>query len=91
MFLNEFRRVLQWAELLPAMPPPPPPGLEGGVRDMEPPATPLPPPSAREEEDEEEEEGGVGEGCWGWCTGVPRGVGSGEPCGVTCDTWAELG
>lgn len=28
----------------------------------------------------------VEEGCWSWCTGVPSGVGSGEPCGVTCDT-----
>ncbi len=90
LFLNELSRVLQCAELLAAIPPLPP-GLEGGVRDMEPPPTPPPPPSAREEEEEEEEEGGVGGGCWGWCTGVPRGVGSGEPCGVTCDTWAELG
>lgn len=89
MFLNELRRVLQWAELLAAMPPLPP-GLEGGVRDREP--TP-PPPSAREEEDEEELEGGVEEeGWWGWWTGVPMGVGSGEPWGVTCDTeWVELG
>lgn len=60
--------------------PPLPPGLEGGVSDIEAP----PAPSALEEEDEEEEEGGVvEEGCWSWCTGVPSGVGSGEPCGVT--------
>jgi len=56
--LKELRRVLQWAELLAAMPLPPP-GLEGGVRDSEP--TP-PPPSAREEDEDEEEEGGVEEG-----------------------------
>lgn len=77
MFLKELRRVLQWPELLPARLPPP--GLEGGVRERDPP--PTPPPSAREEEEEEEEEGGVGGG-WGWCgwcTGVPSGVGSGEP------------
>lgn len=59
--MKELRRVLQWAELLAAIPPLPP-GLEGGVKDMEPPPTP-PPPSAREEEEEEEEEGGVGGGC----------------------------
>lgn len=58
LFLKELRRVLQWAELLAAMPLPPP-GLEGGVRDSEP--TP-PPPSAREEDEDEEEEGGVEEG-----------------------------
>lgn len=58
LFLKELRRVLQWAELLAAMPLPPP-GLEGGVSDSEP--TP-PPPSAREEDEDEEEEGGVEEG-----------------------------
>lgn len=80
MFLNELSLDLQWAELEAARPPLPP-GLEGGVSKV-PPA-----PSALEEEDEEEEEGGVvEEGCWIWCTGVPSGVGSGEPCGVTCDT-----
>jgi len=51
--LKELRRVLQWAELLAAMPLPPP-GLEGGVSDSEP--TP-PPPSAREEDEDEEERG----------------------------------
>ncbi len=80
--MNELSLVLQWAELEAARPPLPP-GLEGGVSDSEAP----PAPSALEEEDEEEEEGGVvEEGCWIWCTGVPSGVGSGEPCGVTCDT-----
>lgn len=80
LFLNELSLVRQWAELEAAKPPLPP-GLEGGV-SMVPPA-----PSAREEEDEEEEEGGVEEeGCCIWCTGVPSGVGNGEPCGVTCDT-----
>lgn len=87
LFLNELRRVLQWAELLAAIPPPPP-GLEGGVKESEP--TPTPPPSAREEEEEEEEEGGVAGGWWGWCTGVPRGVGRGEPWGVTWDTGYKL-
>lgn len=78
--MNELSLVLQWPELEAAIPPLPP-GLEGGVSEA-PPA-----PSALEEEDEEEEEGGVvEEGCWIWCTGVPSGVGSGEPCGVTCDT-----
>lgn len=86
--MNELRRLLQWAELLAAIPLPAP-GLEGGVSDREPPPAllPAPPPSAREEEEEEEEDGGVGGGCWG----VPRGVGIGESWGVTCDTWAELG
>lgn len=80
--MNEFSLVLQWAELEAAKPPLLP-GLEGGVSDREAP----PAPSALEEEDEEEEEGGVvEEGFWIWCTGVPSGVGSGEPCGVTCDT-----
>lgn len=60
LFLKELRRVLQWAELLAAMPLPPP-GLEGGVSDREP-TPPPPPPSAREEDEEEEEEGGVEEG-----------------------------
>lgn len=81
MFLNELSLVLQWPELEAANPGLP--GLEGGVSDNEAP----PPPSTLDEEDEEEEEGGVvEEGYWIWCTGVPSGVGSGEPCGVTCDT-----
>lgn len=75
--MKELRRVLQWAELLAASPPLPP-GLEGGVRERDPPP-PTPPPSAREEEDDDDDEGGVGGGCWGWWTGVPRGVGSGDP------------
>lgn len=80
LFLNELSLVLQWAELEAARPPLPP-GLEGGVSEA-PPA-----PSALEEDEDEEEEGGVvEEGWWIWCTGVPSGVGSGEPCGVTCDT-----
>lgn len=62
LFFSELRRVLQWAELLAAMPLPPP-GLEGGVKESEP--TPTLPPSAREEEEEEEEEGGVAVGGWG--------------------------
>lgn len=78
MFLKELSLVLQWAEPEAAIPPLPP-GLEGGVSVIEAP----PAPSALEEEDEEDEEGVVG---WSWCTGVPRGVGSGEPCGVTWDT-----
>lgn len=87
LFLKELSRVLQWAELLAARPLPPP-GLEGGVNDKE----PTPPPSAREEDEDEEEEGGVEERWWGWWTGVPRGVGNGEPWGVTCSTeWAEFG
>lgn len=80
--MNELSLVRQWAELEEARPPLLP-GLEGGVRDREAP----PDPSPLGEEDEEEEEGGVVEqGCWIWCTGVPEGVGRGEPCGVTCDT-----
>lgn len=87
MFLNELSLVLQWAELEAARPLLLP-GLEGGVSESEAP----PAPSALEEEDEEEEEvGGVvvadaEQAFWIWCTGVPSGVGSGEPCGVTCDT-----
>lgn len=82
MFLKELSLVLQWVELEAARLPLPP-GLEGGVSDSEAP----PAPSTLEEEDEEEEEVGVvEEGCWIWCTGVPSGVGRGEPCGVTCDT-----
>lgn len=79
--MNELSLVLQWAELEAAIPPLLP-GLGGGVTEA-PPA-----PSALEEEDDDEDEGGVveEEGCWIWCTGVPSGVGSGEPCGVTCET-----
>lgn len=81
--MNELSLVLQWAELEAAIPPPPLPGLEGGVSESDAP----PAPSTLEEEDEEEEEvGGVmvveaeeAEGFWIWCTGVPSGVGSGEP------------
>lgn len=81
--------VLQWAELEEARPLPPLHGLDGGVRESDAP----PAPSALEEEDEEEEEkvGGLAvvgaeeeEGFWIWWMGVPSGVGSGEPCGVTC-------
>lgn len=73
LFLKELSLVLQWPEPeAPILPP----GLEGGVSVNVAP----PPPSALEEEDEEEEEGVLG--C-SVCTGVPRGVGRGEPCGVT--------
>lgn len=78
--MNELSLVLQWPELEAAKPGLP--GLEGGVSDNEAP----PPPSTLDEEDEEEEGGVVEEEYWTWCTGVPSGVGSGEPCGVTCDT-----
>lgn len=80
--MKELSRDLQWAEPEAAKLPLPP-GLGGGVGVRE---APLPPSTL---EEEEEEEGGVVEdGCWVWCTGVPSGVGSGEPCGVTCDTGA---